>query len=86
MILAIHKRSLFTRPSFYAHIFGGFLLLVAILVLFINYKNFTDTDTGLNAVYILLLVSIASTLHGLSHQGLERHGCPCKRGACAYYG
>jgi hypothetical protein len=82
MLFTMNERSIFTLPSFYAHIFGGFLLFVAILVLFMNYTEFTS----IYFVYILLLFSIAATLHGLSHQGFELRmfprfsgGCPCKR-------
>ena len=57
-------------PSFYAHIFNGLLLLVAILCLFKNYYSISHLDKY-RLLVIILLFAIAIGVHGLSHLGLE---------------
>jgi hypothetical protein len=57
-------------PSFYAHVLGGVLgLIVMILILF----NFREVRTlGLyKHLMLLLALSVAVGIHGISHQGME---------------
>ena len=58
-------------PSFYAHVFNGLLLLVALLCLFKNYNSISHLDKY-RLLVIILLFSIAIGVHGLSHLGLEK--------------
>jgi hypothetical protein len=57
-------------PSFYAHIISGFLLLFSFVFIIRNRKIFYNLDVYKFTIIILLL-SIALGLHGLSHLGLE---------------
>jgi hypothetical protein len=62
----------YLAPSFYAHIINGVLLLTAVVVILINYKKITRYDgyPG-STVILILLLSIAIGIHGISHLGLE---------------
>lgn len=57
-------------PSLIAHVIGAFVLLIAIVVFFNNYKQITF-GKPYNTVVVLLLFSGVLTLHGISHLGLE---------------
>ena len=55
-------------PSIYAHMIGGLLMLFSFLFAL---TIFTTIREPYKIVCILLMFSIAITLHGLSHLGLE---------------
>jgi hypothetical protein len=59
-------------PSFYAHIINGVLLFIALIVIFANYSKIKRYEgyPGSTSILILLL-SIAFGIHGISHLGLE---------------
>lgn len=59
-------------PSFYAHIINGILLLVAFIILVQNYRSIKDMDKY-KLILLILLFSIATGVHGLSHLGLEKN-------------
>jgi len=62
---------LYDNPSFYAHIINGLLLLTAFVVLSRNYKTLRDAEPY-KLVMLILVLSLAIGLHGLSHMGLEK--------------
>ena len=62
--------NIFLIPSFYAHIFNGFLLFVAIILLIFNYSAIKRSDPY-KLVMFIFIFSIAVGIHGLSHLGLE---------------
>jgi len=56
--------------SFYAHVLGGVLLFKDMIKLLMNFRRVPYEN-----VMLLLSLSIAASVHGLSHQGLEwRYG------------
>lgn len=58
-------------PSLYAHIINGILLLVAFILLYKNYSSIKSMDKY-RLILLVLLFSIATGIHGLSHLGLEK--------------
>jgi hypothetical protein len=61
-------------PSFYAHVLNGILLFIALIIMVLNYSRLTRLEAypGRTAYLILLLLlSIAVGVHGISHLGLE---------------
>lgn len=66
----LFNSKLLGMPSFYAHVFNGLLLLVALLCLFKNYNSISHLDKY-RLLVIILLFAIAIGIHGLSHLGLE---------------
>ena len=58
-------------PSLYAHVINGILLLVAFILLYKNYSSIKSMDKY-RLILLVLLFSIASGVHGISHLGLER--------------
>jgi hypothetical protein len=61
-------------PSFYAHVLNGILLFIALIIMVLNYSRLTRLEAypGRTAYLILLLLlSIAVGVHGMSHLGLE---------------
>ena len=59
-------------PSLYAHIINGILLLVAFILLLQNYRSIKNMDKY-KLILLILLFSIATGIHGLSHLGLEKN-------------
>jgi hypothetical protein len=59
-------------PSFYAHVVNGILLFIALIIMVLNYSRLTRLEAypGRTA-YLILLLSIAVGVHGISHLGLE---------------
>ena len=52
--------------SYYAHVLGGVLVLIVLIKLLMNFRR---------DVMLLLALSVAVSIHGISHQGLElRYG------------
>ena len=58
-------------PSLYAHVINGILLLVAFILLYKNYSSIKSMDKY-RLILLVLLFSIATGVHGLSHLGLEK--------------
>jgi len=58
-------------PSVYAHIINGILLLIAVIILFKNYKKISYLEPY-KIIMLLLIFSICIGVHGLSHLGLEK--------------
>jgi len=63
--------SIYNKPSFYAHIINGLLLLFSIIILYINYSKISKEEPY-KIIILILLFSIAIGVHGLSHLGLEK--------------
>jgi hypothetical protein len=59
-------------PSLYAHVINGILLLVAFIILLQNYSYIKSMDKY-RLILLVLLFSIATGVHGLSHLGLEKN-------------
>jgi hypothetical protein len=59
--------TIYSLPSFYAHILNALFVLIATVYLFMNYSQIKPDQM----IIILLLLSIAIGIHGLSHLGLE---------------
>jgi len=57
-------------PSVYAHTINGGLLLVATLYLALYFSRIISRDPY-QILVLILLFSIASGIHGLSHIGME---------------
>jgi hypothetical protein len=62
--------NVYISPSFYAHIVNGVLLLAAIIVFIKNYKKLVSLESY-KFIKLVLFLSIAAGVHGLSHLGLE---------------
>ena len=62
--------NVYISPSFYAHIVNGILLLAAIIVFIKNYKKLVSLESY-KFIKLVLFLSIAAGVHGLSHLGLE---------------
>lgn len=62
----------YLAPSFYAHSINGILLFIALIIMITNYSKLVRLEAypGRTA-YLLLLLSIAVGIHGISHLGLE---------------
>ena len=68
--MIIYYMTIYNKPSFYAHILNGLLLLLAIVIL---YKNFTKMHlSAYHQLVIVLLFSISVGIHSISHLGLEQ--------------
>ena len=63
--------NIFFAPSFYAHIFNGLFIFIAIVILYKNYSKLTKTHPY-NMMILVLLFSMSIGIHGLSHMGLEQ--------------
>ena len=58
------------KPSIAAHAFNGILLLVALLLVGLNFSKVKLMDP-FRLIVLTLLFAIAVSIHGLSHLGLE---------------
>lgn len=63
----------YLAPSFYAHTINGILLFIALIIIITNYSKLIRLEAypGRTA-YLILMLSIAVGIHGISHLGLER--------------
>jgi hypothetical protein len=61
---------LFTLPSVMAHTLNGGLLIVALVLAAVNYRVIRRLPL-LQMITLILILSIAVGVHGLSHSGLE---------------
>ena len=59
-------------PSFYAHIMNGFLLLIALIILYKNYSKINKIEPY-KQVIVVLLFSLSIGIHSLSHLGMEKY-------------
>ncbi len=59
------------KPHFYAHIFSSFALMLAVVLLIINYKKLIKLD-GIELVKIFSVMAIAIAAHGDGHTTLEK--------------
>jgi hypothetical protein len=57
-------------PSFMSHIMSGILLFVSVAIFFLYYSQIKSKGVY-SLLIILLLLSIASAVHGISHLGME---------------
>lgn len=57
-------------PSIYAHMLNAILLFISAILIYTNYSTLSRL-AGYEKVKLILLISIAIGLHGLSHMGLE---------------
>ncbi len=60
------------RPSVAGLILGALLILVAVILLVLNYSSLRPRDT----IFVALLFSIAVSAHALVHAHQERWGSP----------
>lgn len=60
----------FTLPSVLSHMLNGGLLMVALILAVINYRVVSRLP-ALQMITLVLILSIAVGVHGLSHAGLE---------------
>lgn len=61
---------LFTLPSVMAHTMNGGLLLIALALVVLNHRTLRNLPPA-QLVMLVLVLSIAVGVHGLSHIGLE---------------
>lgn len=59
------------KPHFYAHILSSLALVIAIVLLVINYKKLIKLD-GIEIVKIFSVLAIAIAAHGQGHSTLEK--------------
>lgn len=60
----------FTVPSIMAHTLNGGLLMVAVVLVALNF-TFIRRLPALQLITLVLILSIAVGVHGLSHVGVE---------------
>jgi hypothetical protein len=58
-------------PSMYAHITNGILMLSVIIIIFI-YKNQIFKLDVYKKIMLVLIFTISTGVHGISHLGLEQ--------------
>ena len=61
----------YTKPSFYALVITGLLILVIIIVLVRNYKEIKNLETY-KLLILLALITLVVGVHGLLHAQLEQ--------------
>ena len=61
---------IYQAPSIYAHIMNGILLFISVILIYRNYSTISRI-AATEKVKLVLLLSLAIGLHGLSHLGLE---------------
>lgn len=61
---------MYTVPSFYAHIMSGMFMLIAIIMLILNFGKIQRFGTY-KIIIIIILFSLMMGIHSLSHLGLE---------------
>jgi hypothetical protein len=58
------------NPSLYAHFLHSILLLLAVLLVFLNFSKIVTLEP-FKLIVLLLFFSLVIGIHGLSHLGLE---------------
>jgi hypothetical protein len=59
------------KPAFYAHILSSIAMVVALVLLAINYKRVIRLD-GIELIKIFSVLAIAIAAHGQGHATLEK--------------
>lgn len=59
------------KPAFYAHIISSIAMLVALVLLVINYDKLIKKDS-VELIKIFTLIAIAVAAHGQGHIALEK--------------
>lgn len=62
---------LLTKPHFYAHIIASFCLVVAVVLLIVNYKKVLKLDS-IEIVKIFSVLAIAIAAHGQGYTTLSK--------------
>jgi hypothetical protein len=57
-------------PSFYAHVLGGVLGLIVLIMILFNFRQVQMLGLY-EHLMLLLAISVAAGVHGISHQGME---------------
>ena len=57
-------------PSFYAHVLGGVLALIVMILILFNFRQVLTLGLY-KQLMLLLALSVAAGVHGISHQGME---------------
>lgn len=57
-------------PSFYAHVLGGILALIVMIKILLNFRE-VKSMVLYDQLMLLLALSVAVGVHGISHQGME---------------
>lgn len=63
--------NIYNTPSLYAHVINGILLLLAFIILYMNYSQIKKIDSY-KMIILILVFSLGVGVHGLSHLGLEK--------------
>lgn len=61
----------FSQPHFYAHILASFCLVIAVVLLIVNYKKVLKLDS-IELVKIFSVLAIAIAAHGQGHTTLSK--------------
>ena len=69
-MISINMEKLFTVPSIMSHMLNGGLLLLGGLLIALNFSFIRRLPT-LQLITLVLILSIAVGVHGLSHIGVE---------------
>jgi len=62
--------NILNKPSFLSHILNGIIILLVIYLIYKEYDTIKQSST-MQILLLLILLSIAIGIHGLSHLGLE---------------
>lgn len=65
-------KQLYKHPSFLTHVLNGLILLIA-FVMVVKYRKEIKTLDPYKIIILLLLISSAVGIHGISHLGLEKN-------------
>ena len=63
--------SIYTKPSFYALILNGLLILIIVILIRKNYRRL-KTEDSYKIILLIILFNILIGVHGLLHISLER--------------
>lgn len=55
------------KPSYLGLMFGGFLILIALILLFMELGKINSELTGLKLINLLLFLSTAIGIHSINH-------------------
>ena len=61
---------IYQAPSIYAHMMNAILLFISAILIYMNYSTISRI-AATEKVKLVLLLSLAIGIHGLSHLGLE---------------
>lgn len=63
-------KSIWDKPSFYAHVMNGLLMLTALIILIKYYVNIRSLEPYKRLMIVLLFAAVIG-IHSLSHNALE---------------